>query len=256
MDGGDPFVSLGTEADVASGGNASVTWPGLTPGTDYEWYASLSDGEKTTIGSPWGFTTGNNLSDTTVADFNGGTVGACVVDGGIGDGAVRLNIPSSTSCVFESRVFDAGELVDWTTLSSTATLPVGTSINFEARTGNNSSPDGSWTNWQAVNGTLTNPGSQYIQYRATLSTTDSGQTPVLEDVTIAKTSGSISILNTPSGTLTTWNGAFAWTGVEGATWYLIEVQTSAGTQVFRQVVHQRADGLLGRHGLLGHGDGS
>ena len=39
---------------------------------------------------------------------------------------------------------------------------------------------------------------------------------------------------TPSGTLTSWNKTFSWTGLSDATWYLLEVQTSAGTQVFRQ----------------------
>ena len=173
------------------------------------------------------------VTDTTVAHFNAGTLGGCVVDAGVGDGALKLNLPS-TSCVFKSRIHDAGALVDWTTLTSTETLPGGTSVGFEARTGNTTSPDISWTNWQNVGGTLTNPGSQYIQYRATLSTTDTGQTPVLEDVTINYTAGDISVLNTPDGTLTSWDGAFDWTGVDGATWYLLEVYTPAGAQLYRQ----------------------
>ncbi|MDX1410438.1 MAG: choice-of-anchor Q domain-containing protein, partial [Saprospiraceae bacterium] len=73
------------------------------------------------------------FTDTTVADFNAGTVGSCIVDGGIGNGALRLNIPTSTSCVFTSQIFDATEPVEWTTLASTETLPAGTTIGFEAR---------------------------------------------------------------------------------------------------------------------------
>jgi uncharacterized repeat protein (TIGR02543 family) len=38
----------------------------------------------------------------------------------------------------------------------------------------------------------------------------------------------------PSGTLTDWDRTFTWSGFSDATWYLIEVQTSSGTQVFRQ----------------------
>ncbi len=189
------------------------------------------------------------MTDTTVAHFNAGTLGGCVVDAGVGDGALKLNLPT-TSCVFESRIHDAGALVDWTTLTSTETLPAGTSISFDARTGNTTSPDASWTNWQAASGTLTNPGSQYIQYRATLSTTDSGQTPVLEDVTINFASGDISVLNTPDGTLTSWDGAFDWTGVNGATWYLLEVYTPGGDAVVSQVVHQCGDELFGWHSLF------
>jgi hypothetical protein len=154
-----------------------------------------------------------------------------VVDNTIGNGALKLNLPS-TSCVFTSRIFDASIPMDWTSLVSTTTLPVGTSVVFEARSGNSASPDITWTSWQSVSGgTITNPGSRYIQYRATLSTTDSGQTPVVEEVTINLTSGAISTLNSPSGTLTNWDKSFNWTGVNGASWYLLEVYTSGGSQV-------------------------
>ncbi|MFZ5883846.1 MAG: hypothetical protein ACOYYI_08725, partial [Chloroflexota bacterium] len=49
----------------------------------------------------------NAMLDTSASDFSAGTVGSCVVDNLIGDGAVRLNLPGSTTCTFESRVFDA-----------------------------------------------------------------------------------------------------------------------------------------------------
>ncbi|GAB4458698.1 MAG: hypothetical protein Kow0070_12700 [Anaerolineales bacterium] len=178
--------------------------------------------------------TPNALVDSSVADFNAGIVGDCVVDDTVGDGAVKLNIPVSTSCVFTSRVLNAGTLVDWTTLTSTTTLPAGTSVSFEVRSGNTSTPDASWTNWQTSTGTITNPGAQYIQYRAVLSTTDSNQTPILESVTLSLTTGTVSILTSPSGTLTAWNGSFAWTGVNGATWYLLEVYTPGGAQLYRK----------------------
>ncbi|MFZ5886035.1 MAG: choice-of-anchor Q domain-containing protein, partial [Chloroflexota bacterium] len=175
-----------------------------------------------------------DVIDTTVSDFTAGTVGSCLVDDTVGDGALKLNIPASTSCVFTSRILNAATLVDWTTLTATTTLPAGTSISFEVRSGNTSTPDASWTNWQAISSTITTPGSQYIQYRATLSTSDAGQTPVLENVAINLTSGALSTLISPTGTLTTWDGSFAWTGVNGATWYLLEVYTPDGTQLYRK----------------------
>ena len=60
----------------------------------------------------------------------------------------------------------------------------------------------------------------------------------------------------PSGTLTSWDNTFSWTGLSDATWYLLEVQTSGGHAGLPPVVHQHADGLLGRHGLLGHANGA
>ena len=178
------------------------------------------------------FLSAGYVIDATSADFTAGTLGTCV-DGGVGDGSLKLNLPA-TSCVFESKVHTPDMLVDWSTLASTTTLPTGTSISFEVRTGNTAIPDDSWTNWQAANGTITNPGSQYIQYRATLATTDSGQSPVLESVKINFMSGLISTLISPTGTLTVWNGSFIWTGVAGATWYLLDVYTLGGTQMYRK----------------------
>ena len=39
------------------------------------------------------------------------------------------------------------------------------------------------------------------------------------------------VLDAPSGTLTSWDKSFNWTGISGATWYNLEVQTSSGTPV-------------------------
>ena len=170
--------------------------------------ATVADLTGNTLGGTdtWSFTTNvlSAFADTTVADFNAGTVGGCIVDGGIGDGALKLNLPS-TSCVFESRIFDAGDLVDWTTLT----------VN-----GNASGWDLDWLrspHWQHTARIFpgptgrpaacpfTNLGGQYIQYRATLSTTDSGQTPVLEEVTLNYAPGNISVLDAPIGTLSNWD---------------------------------------------------
>jgi len=50
------FQLIGTDT-VASGGTASVTWPGLNNDTEYEWYAVSSDGAASTTSSTWSFTT-------------------------------------------------------------------------------------------------------------------------------------------------------------------------------------------------------
>jgi len=39
-------------------------------------------------------------------------------------------------------------------------------------------------------------------------------------------------LGSPSGFLTSWDHSFNWTGLSGATWYLLEVETSTGTPVY------------------------
>ncbi len=52
-----PFSLIGTNTSVPSGTNTSLNWPGLTADTEYEWYATVSDGNKTTTGPVWSFTT-------------------------------------------------------------------------------------------------------------------------------------------------------------------------------------------------------
>ena len=73
----------------------------LAPSTEYSVLLKGGIGGVTDVaGNPldasysWGFTTEAAppliLTDTTVTDFNTGTLNSCVADGTIGDGAVRL----------------------------------------------------------------------------------------------------------------------------------------------------------------------
>ena len=93
--------------------------------------------------------------------------------------------PYPASGTFTSRVHDAGVAVDWRTLDGTATSPAGTGIAFEVRTGDTPTPDGTWSDFAPVADGADIPGtSRYIQYRATLTTGDTGVTPSLEQVAL------------------------------------------------------------------------
>jgi VCBS repeat-containing protein len=48
---GTPFTVLAANSDVTSGARSTASYPGLVPGTQYEWYVTVSDG-KTTTTSP------------------------------------------------------------------------------------------------------------------------------------------------------------------------------------------------------------
>src|SRR6266536_2853210 len=52
-----PFAVIGTNVNVPSGSSTSTTWSGLSANTEYEWYVTVSDGQTTTTGSTWTFTT-------------------------------------------------------------------------------------------------------------------------------------------------------------------------------------------------------
>ncbi len=56
---GGTYTLIDTVDDVDNGDNASISWTGLAAGTEYEWYATVSDGQETVTGSSWSFTTGS-----------------------------------------------------------------------------------------------------------------------------------------------------------------------------------------------------
>ncbi|HET9667043.1 MAG TPA: Ig-like domain-containing protein, partial [Desertimonas sp.] len=93
--------------------------------------------------------------------------------------------PYPASGAFESRIFDAGQAVNWNQLSWIENTPAGTDIQLSVRTGNTPTPDGSWSSFApiATSGGSIGGNSRYLQYRAELSTTDPSRTPELTEVT-------------------------------------------------------------------------
>jgi hypothetical protein len=94
--------------------------------------------------------------------------------------------PYAGTGVFVSRVLDAGAMVHWLNLTPLSSQPTGTSLTFETRTGNTTTPDdGTWSVWSSVAGTtMSSPDRRYMQYRATLGSTDSTTSPAVQQVTI------------------------------------------------------------------------
>ena len=94
--------------------------------------------------------------------------------------------PYASSGTFTSRVLDAGGTVDWGTLDLDATVPTGTSVQVEVRTGATPAPDGSWSSYAlVVPGGEVSGTSRYVQYRIAATTTDPAATPVVDRVALA-----------------------------------------------------------------------
>lgn len=79
-------------------------------------------------------------------------------------------------------------LIEWTSFTPTQTTPANTSITYEFRTSANGSD---WTNWSAPQEYSGSPldltgltANRYLQVKATLTTTDAGTTPQIDDYTI------------------------------------------------------------------------
>ncbi len=122
MAGTSAFGVIDTVNDVASGGNASVTWTGLTSTTEYEWYVDISDSVLTTSGATWSFTT------------DGATACYPLTLGHTGNGATPTASPTnSTGC-------SAGQYVVGETVNlSGATPDTGWQIDSWYGTSNNTS---------------------------------------------------------------------------------------------------------------------
>ncbi len=82
---GSGFEIIGTASGVASGSTASISWPGLNPNEQYEWFAIVSDSTHQTPGNTWAFTTAplnqaptcQNVTLTTDEDTQGSTNPDC-----------------------------------------------------------------------------------------------------------------------------------------------------------------------------------
>jgi hypothetical protein len=92
---------------------------------------------------------------------------------------------------YVSRVYTGGGPVQWDNATWTASVPAGTSLDVQVRSGPTPVPDGSWTAFSTVpfSGAPLGFSAQYIQYQALLATTDPTITPALADVGLTCTQG-------------------------------------------------------------------
>ncbi|MCI0571466.1 MAG: hypothetical protein L0Y66_11990 [Myxococcaceae bacterium] len=85
---------------------------------------------------------------------------------------------------FVVDVFDAGQSVTWGAFSWLASLPPGTAVTLQVRTGNAPTPDASWSAFTPVtaSGDAVGSTARYLQYRAFLSSSDTSLSPLLHEV--------------------------------------------------------------------------
>ncbi len=135
---------------------------------------------------------------------------------GTGDpgSVVRLAPGYATEGRLVSEVHDTKLVSRFGALSWRADQPSGTSISFQARSGNVAEPDETWSVWAAdqtnpASSSTSTPPGRFIQYRAKLSTTDPRRTPELRSVSLsfrtANLAPEISRLDVPD--LSTADGA-------------------------------------------------
>ncbi len=116
------------------------------------------------------------------SDFNAFS-GKIVVDW------IHVSPYTPASGTFQSRIFDAGLVVNWGSVEWTAATPAGTSLAITVCTSNTLTASGSLENPACTPAIATSPqglssSSRYVQYRADLATGDARVTPELSDIRI------------------------------------------------------------------------
>jgi hypothetical protein len=109
-----------------------------------------------------------------------------ISDTAAGDGPLSVDwirsTPYAGSGLYTSPVFDAGDDVDWLKLTTTSTVPSGTTSTISYRTG---AADGTWTAFVPIGagGVLTG-SSRYVQFAIQMTTSAAAKTPLVQDVTV------------------------------------------------------------------------
>ena len=97
--------------------------------------------------------------------------------------------PYPASGTFASHVLDSGGTATWRTLDYVSTVPGGTSLSLQVRTGDTPTPDdGMWSAFVPLTNGSDIPGeSRYVQYQAAFTSSDANLTPTLASVSISYT---------------------------------------------------------------------
>lgn len=114
--------------------------------------------------------------------------GSIIASTGNDGAAVRLGRSFASEGTLISQVHDATTISKWGNVFWETELPPNTRVSLATRSGNSQTPDDTWSPWSPEHTeefVTDSPDARYIQWRATLSTTDKNQTPVLRKTTVA-----------------------------------------------------------------------
>ena len=150
-------------------------------GDSGKFYEVTPDGEGMYLGK---------MDDSQLLAFHQDDAGSLFIGTGNSGKLYQLMPQFVSEATVESTVEDAGVLSTWGKISWASEAPLPDSIKLMTRTGMTEKPDKTWSDWSdpytSGEGVLiTSPSARYIQWKATLSTSDTTQTPILKRVDVA-----------------------------------------------------------------------
>ncbi len=101
------YTLIGTVPGIANGSNASISWPGRSASTEYEWYATVTDGSLTTNGPTWSFTTGTGTNSEPVISESDPQAVTMSEDGD----------PTAFTLMLHATDSDVGDTLTWSILT-------------------------------------------------------------------------------------------------------------------------------------------
>ena len=212
------YQLIGTDTGVASGSNASISWPDRADSTEYEWYAVANDGTTTTTSSTWSFTTAAANQAPVVSDIPNQT---------IAEGASFTTISLDD---YVSDVDNTDGQMTWTFSGNTAL-----NVSIVNRVATISIPNADWNGSETLTFRATDPGALYDEDAATFTVTAVNDAPVLAAIgakSVAESSElsftatatdvdlpaqilTFSLMGAPTGAVIDGStGAFTWTPTE------------------------------------------
>ncbi len=176
-------------ADIDNDGDADVLSSRWVEGATICWW----ENSDTSPGAVWTkHTLGGKYPNTTsiCSDDvdNNGTVDL-ICTSVVGDGAIKWSevFGYVEEGILESSILDAGDVGEWITFLSNSQEPAGTSVSFQFRSSTDADNMGAWSDAVFSSSTpldgILADSTQYLQYRVILNSSDSLNTPTLEDVT-------------------------------------------------------------------------
>ena len=237
------YTLIGTTT-TTNGGDASVIWGERSDNTEYEWYATVSDGTETVTGPTWSFTTGTGNSAPTDISLSNSSV-AENQSANTPVGALSTTDPDTGNTFTYSLVSGAGDTDNASFNISGDSLRTSAVFDYETKSS------------YAIRVRTTDQGGLYTEKTFTVAVSDVNDAPVLgaignrsvnELVLLTFTATAIdanlppqtltfSLANGTSGAVPTGaaidgsSGVFTWTPTEaqGPGVYTFDVCVSDGT---------------------------
>ena len=119
-----------------------------------------------------------------------GSPGEVFIGAGSSGKVFRMSKEAETEGSLTSHRYDFGTTARWGKVSWRAGLPVGTAVVLQTRSGNVESSDEGWSGWSSElkdqsGSQIESPPGRFLQYRARLTSTKRGVSPVLREVSLA-----------------------------------------------------------------------